>query len=124
MISAVETVEHPLEVPLLIHSFQEVCFPSENAKLANFDQRQSEILLHYDHSFTVFARKLITYQPTNQPSKKPQPSLKLVHCACADSQVLSLQTHSRLCSPSKLRDYLPSYFVFIQAGLEAVEMQL
>ena len=43
------------QVPLSIHRFQEVCFPSEKAKLATFGQRQSEIPLHYDHSFTAHA---------------------------------------------------------------------
>ena len=33
LISAVQTIEHPLKVPLSIHRFQEVCFLLENANL-------------------------------------------------------------------------------------------
>ena len=34
-ISAVETVEYSLKVPLSIYGFEKLCFPSENAKLAS-----------------------------------------------------------------------------------------
>ena len=66
LISAVETVKHPLEVPLSINSFENV-FSFQKREIG--DQRPSEIPLHYGNSCTAQAWKLTTHQVTKTPHR-------------------------------------------------------